>query len=92
MDANGSITNYSASKQCRTPNGDKLDFGMKDGVLEVNVRAAMAGYLLRRWNVGCTENASLTGYEYQLYLQNIQTLFGAENLAIAPGYKNKDAN
>ena len=69
------------------PTAIKLDFGMKDGVLEVNVRAAMAGYLLRRWNVDCTEDASLGGSEYQLYLKNIQTLYGAENLAIAPGYK-----
>lgn len=65
----------------------KLDFGMTNGVLEVNVRAALAGYLLRRWNVDCTENANLEGSEYQLYLQNSQTLYGAENLSIAPGYK-----
>ena len=69
------------------PTAIKLDFGMEKGILEVNVRAAMAGYLLRRWNVDCSENASLSGPEYQLYLQNIQTLYGAENLAIAPGYQ-----
>jgi hypothetical protein len=39
--------------------------------------------------VDCTENASLKGGEYQLWLRNHQTLYGAENLAIAPGY-NKD--
>ncbi|NMM40577.1 WYL domain-containing protein [Pseudoalteromonas arctica] len=70
------------------PTAIKLDFGMEKGVLEVNVRAAMAGYLLRRWNVDCSESGSLSGPEYQLYLQNIQTLYGAENLAIAPGYGN----
>lgn len=64
----------------------EMDFGMEDGVLELNVRAAMAGYLLRRWNVDCTEQASLTGPEYQLYLRNRQTLYGAENLTLAPGY------
>lgn len=69
------------------PTAIKLDFGMEKGVLEVNVRAAMAGYLLRRWNVDCSESASLSGPEYQLYLQNSQTLYGAENLAIAPGYR-----
>jgi len=46
----------------------------------------MAGYLLRRWNVDCTEQGTLSGAEYQLYLRNRQTLYGAENLAIAPGY------
>lgn len=70
------------------PTAIKLDFGMEKGMLEVNVRAAMAGYLLRRWNVDCSERGSLSGPEYQLYLQNIQTLYGAENLAIAPGYGN----
>ena len=69
------------------PTAIKLDFGMEKGMLGVNVRAAMAGYLLRRWNVDCSESASLSGPEYQLYLQNIQTLYGAENLAIAPGYQ-----
>ncbi|GLS84689.1 WYL domain-containing protein [Paraferrimonas haliotis] len=66
----------------------KLDFGMQNGVLEINVRAAMAGYLLRRWNVDCSQDAALLGAEYQLYLTNIQTLYGAENLAIAPGYQH----
>jgi len=69
------------------PTAIELDFAMDKGILELNVRAAMAGYLLRRWNVDCTENASLNGAEYQLYLRNRQTLYGAENLAIAPGYK-----
>jgi hypothetical protein len=72
------------------PTAIKLDFGMENGMLEVNVRAAMAGYLLRRWNVDCSEFGSLSGPEYQLYLQNTQTLYGAENLAIAPGYFLKD--
>jgi hypothetical protein len=70
------------------PKAIKLDFGMENGMLELNVRAAMAGYLLRRWNVDCSDSGSLSGPEYQLYLQNIQTLYGAENLAIAPGYGN----
>ncbi len=71
------------------PTAIKLDFGMEKGMLEVNVRAAMAGYLLRRWNVDCSESGSLSGREYQLYLQNSQTLYGAENLAIAPGYQQE---
>lgn len=68
------------------PTAIEMDFAMQDGVLELQVRAAMAGYLLRRWNVDCTENASLSGPEYQLYLRNRQTLYGAENLTLAPGY------
>lgn len=68
------------------PTAIALDYGMDGGVLSLNVRAAMAGYLLRRWNVDCTADAELVGAEYQLWLKNRQTLFGAENLTIAPGY------
>lgn len=68
------------------PQAIELDYGMDNGTLHLTVRAALVGYLLRRWNVDCTEDASLTGGEYQLWLQNRQTLYGAENLTIAPGY------
>lgn len=71
------------------PTAIEMDYGMNDGVLKLNVRAALAGYLLRRWNVDCTEDASLIGGEYQLWLCNQQSLYGAENLAIAPGYESK---
>ena len=74
-------------KNVEHPTAIKLDFGMENGVLEISVRAAMAGYLLRRWNVDCSENGALSGPEYQLFLRNTQTLYGAENLAIAPGYQ-----
>jgi len=70
------------------PTAIELDYHMEGGVLSLNIRAAMVGYLLRRWNVDCTEKASLKGGEYQLWLQNRQTLYGAENLTIAPGYKD----
>jgi WYL domain len=69
------------------PTAIELDYGMENKVLELDVRACLAGYLLRRWNVDCTVDAKLTGGEYQLWLQNRQTLYGAENLAIAPGYE-----
>ena len=69
------------------PTAIELDYGMENKVLKLNVRAALAGYLLRRWNVDCTQEASLEGAEYQLWLRNRQTLYGAENLTIAPGYK-----
>lgn len=74
------------------PTAIELDYSMTEGMLELNVRAAMAGYLLRRWNVDCTASASLRGAEYQLWLKNRQTLYGAENLAIAPGYEPDNEN
>jgi hypothetical protein len=43
------------------PDTIEAEYGMEDGVLKVRVRAALAGYLLRRWNVDCTEDHSLKG-------------------------------
>jgi hypothetical protein len=71
------------------PTAIEMDYGMRDGVLNLDVRAALVGYLLRRWNVDCTEGSNLKGAEYQLWLRNQQTLFGADNLNIAPGYNQQ---
>lgn len=69
------------------PKTIETDYAMKHGVLNVNVRAAVAGYVLRRWNVDCSEDHSLIGSEYHLWLKNRQALYGVENLVIAPGYQ-----
>lgn len=74
------------------PETIEMDYGMKQGVLKVNVRAAVAGYVLRRWNVDCTENHSLKGAEYHLWLKNWQALYGVENLILAPGYEGGESN
>lgn len=60
--------------------------GTGDKRINVNVRAAVAGYLLRRWNIDCSEKHSLKGDEYHLWLKNYPTLYGVDNLVIAPGY------
>ncbi len=64
----------------------ELDYGMTDGVITLEIRAATAGYLLRQWHVDCSPSHNLTGSEYQLWLRNAQALYGVSNLAIAPGY------
>lgn len=66
------------------------EYGMQKGILKVQVRAAVAGYVLRRWNVDCSEGHGLIGAEFHLWLSNQQTLYGVENLVLAPGL-NKDA-
>jgi predicted DNA-binding transcriptional regulator YafY len=68
------------------PDTIEAEYGMTDGVLKIRARAAMAGYLLRRWNVDCTEDHSLKGGEYHLWLRNRQALYGVTNLVLAPGY------
>lgn len=68
------------------PDTIEAEYGMEGGVLKVRTRAAMAGYLLRRWNVDCTDDHSLKGGEYHLWLRNRQALYGVTNLVLAPGY------
>lgn len=72
------------------PKTIETDYAMENGVLKMNVRAAVAGYVLRRWNVDCSEGHSLEGPEYHLWLRNRQALYGVENLIIAPGYNKHD--
>ena len=59
---------------------------MREGRLRVELRAALAGYLLRRWNVDCSVGHTLQGAEYQLALANAPALYGVKNLQLAPGY------
>lgn len=72
------------------PDTIEAEYGMKNGVLQIRVRAAMAGYLMRRWNVDCTEDHSLKGAEFHLWLRNRQALYGVTNLVLAPGYESQE--
>jgi len=60
---------------------------MANGMLRIQVRAAVAGYVLRHWNIDCSVDHALKGREFHLWLENTPTLYGVENLAIAPGHK-----
>lgn len=48
-------------KNVQHPTAIEMDYGMENNQLLIEVRAAMAGYLLRRWNVDCTEQGSFRG-------------------------------
>lgn len=66
------------------------EFAMSHGCLTVETKAALAGYLLRRWNVDCTVNHSLKGSEYLLWLRNSAEIIQlnetqAIDVSIAPG-------
>lgn len=71
----------------RNPDAIEAEYGMSDGKLVTRVRAALVGYMLRRWNVDCTPDHSLKGGENHLWLKNRQALYGVAKLALAPGYK-----
>jgi len=72
-------------KNVSCPETIEHDFNMEGGCLIVNVRATVAGYWLHHWNVDCTEDHSLEGYNYQLWLNNHLTLYDVESRKIAPG-------
>lgn len=63
------------------------DFGMKEGSLVLNVRAAIAGYVLQQWSVDCSADHALDPTRYRLWLKNSLTLYGVSNALLAPGYQ-----
>lgn len=65
----------------------EMDYGMVDGVLKLEIREALVGYLMRQWNVDCSDDASLMGNEYQLSLRNTKELHFVSSMNISPGYK-----
>lgn len=69
------------------PESIAFEYGMLNGTLDVQLRAAVVGYVLRNWNVDCSREHTLEGPEFQLWLKNIPALYGVDNLAIAPGFQ-----
>lgn len=68
-----------------------LDYPISDGVLRIRARAALAGYVLRRWSVDCSIGHTLRGPEYRLWLRNQDALEGVGSASIAPGYLPEDS-
>ena len=64
------------------------DFGMRRGELHVNVRAAVAGYVLQQWNVDCSPDRRLDPMIHRLSLKDIESLKDCKSAAIAPGFSN----
>lgn len=70
----------------------EMDFGMSGGVLIIKQRAALAGYLLRQWNVDCSPDHSekipdlQKGEEIRLWLRNPLALYRVSSALMAPGY------
>lgn len=68
------------------PEAILMDYGMQDGSIRIRVRAAVAGYMLLRWNVDASPDHSLQGHEYRLWLKDHLALYGVKNAVLAPGY------
>ncbi|MCP4090571.1 MAG: WYL domain-containing protein [Gammaproteobacteria bacterium] len=71
------------------PETIELEYGMENAILNVQARAAVAGYLLRHWNVDCSKQHALKGPEFHLWLKNTPTLYGIDNLQLAAGYESE---
>lgn len=67
------------------PKAVEVDYAMSDGVLRIKTRAALAGYVLRRWSIDATPDHSLDPASHHLWLRNTPTLYGVESAALAPG-------
>ncbi|WP_179673391.1 WYL domain-containing protein [Duganella sp. 1224] len=66
------------------------DYGFTGGALALKLRAAAAGYMLRRWSVDCSPDHHLRGPEYRLWLKDHLALYGVKNAMLAPGYRSPD--
>ena len=64
----------------------------RDGVLRMKRRAAIAGYILRKWSVDCSPDHSLSSHEFRLWLKDPLALYGVKNALLAPGYRSPDKN
>ncbi|MFM2406349.1 MAG: hypothetical protein RL223_4229, partial [Pseudomonadota bacterium] len=62
------------------------DYGLHDGVLRLAARAAMAGYLLRRWSVDCSPDHTLEPRSHPLWLRNAEVLSNVDSAILAPGH------
>lgn len=70
----------------KQPKAVEADYVMEDGVMRVKARAALAGYVLRRWSVDSSPDHRLDPASHHLWLRNPQTLYGVASAALAPGF------
>jgi hypothetical protein len=67
------------------PAAVESDYAMENGLLKLRTRAALAGYVLRRWSVDSSLSHTLDPASHHLWLRNPQTLYGVESAVLAPG-------
>lgn len=72
------------------PEITEMDYGMQNGTLSMKLRAATAGYILRKWSVDCSPDHCLRGPEYRLWLKDHLAMYGVKNAILAPGYRSPD--
>lgn len=68
------------------PDAVGADYGMENGMLRLYTRAALAGYVLRRWSIDCSSDHRMDPSAHHLWLKNTLVLCGVESAVLAPGY------
>ncbi|HOX59791.1 MAG TPA: WYL domain-containing protein [Verrucomicrobiota bacterium] len=72
------------------PDITEMDYSMERGVMKMKLRAAMAGYILRKWSVDCSPSHKLNAPEHRLWLRNHLALYGVRSAILAPGYESPE--
>jgi hypothetical protein len=66
------------------------EFNMQDGLLKKSVRASSVGYYLQKLYVDCSKLPPSEKHFYRLKLKNRMSLYGVENLYLAPNFDGFD--
>ncbi|GAC20196.1 WYL domain-containing protein [Paraglaciecola arctica] len=69
----------------KQPRAIEMDYNMSDGKLSIQLRAAVAAYVLRQWQVDCSVDHSELHLGCQLALANPEVIKLIENISLAPG-------
>ncbi|MBU3004106.1 WYL domain-containing protein [Paraglaciecola arctica] len=67
------------------PKAIEMDYDMLDGKLTVQLRAAVASYVLRQWQVDCSTQYDNSTSSCQLALANLDALELIENISLVSG-------
>jgi hypothetical protein len=68
------------------PEAIMADYRMQNGLVTLNVSAALAGYALLRWAVDCSPEWSLDSARHHLCLADRSVLEGVDSAVLAPGF------
>jgi hypothetical protein len=67
----------------------EMDYAMQNGEKIMQVRAPLAAYILRHWQVDCSFEHRILNQGCQLALKNHEVLASIENPQLAPGFTPK---
>lgn len=67
----------------------EMDYAMHNGEKIMQVRAALAAYILRHWQVDCSFEHRILNQGCQLALKNHEILASIESPQLAPGFKRE---